>query len=141
MRGTSPRMTVIVAIKSNVMAGLVPATHALAASKDVNARDKPAHDGDSCDCFCLSTARSLQLHARFPHNGLPKAQLVCKHGAKSLWTEHARVEAKFCERSLRAGRAQARVDHGVQLADHAFRRSGRRQQAEPLRGGEALERA
>jgi len=27
------------------MAGLVPAIHALAAPQDVDARDKPAHDG------------------------------------------------------------------------------------------------
>jgi hypothetical protein len=30
----------------SVMAGLVPAIHDLAALKDVDARDKPAHDGD-----------------------------------------------------------------------------------------------
>jgi hypothetical protein len=34
----------------NVMAGLVPAIHVLAADKDVDARVKPAHDGDSCLC-------------------------------------------------------------------------------------------
>ena len=31
------------------MAGLVPATHAMAVPKDVDARDKPARDGDRCD--------------------------------------------------------------------------------------------
>jgi hypothetical protein len=30
------------------MAGLVPAIHALEADKDVDARVKPAHDGDNC---------------------------------------------------------------------------------------------
>jgi len=32
------------------MAGLVPATHALAAPKDVDARDKPAHDASDLRC-------------------------------------------------------------------------------------------
>jgi hypothetical protein len=51
MMGPRERMSIMAKRLSGVMAGLVPAIHALlrVRSKDVDARDKRGHDGGKCD--------------------------------------------------------------------------------------------